>query len=222
MPISTRDLSALPDVDALKRLMQSMAVLDAVLSPEWESRYYSFNSKWARGEQMGSMRDGCGNDLFSLFTKHGCFLKGFHHEAAMSPFGRNTQGVWPGVLDSVPKEFGRALKQPAFDMDATTFCVWRKYGDDRWHRGEIQFPQAKDPDGSWRLLRELDGNPRSYLNWACAYFDLSDAEGHLRIEHVRHVYDHKPLTDELVKEMNPATSLKKLAADLAEIGYPKK
>ena len=56
--ISTRDLSGLPDIDALKRLMQSMAMLDAILSPEWEYRCYSFNSKWgARGcAQMGSMR----------------------------------------------------------------------------------------------------------------------------------------------------------------------
>src|SRR5690349_3975316 len=64
--ISTRDLSRLPDVDALRRLLQNMAMLDAILSPEWEYRYYSFNSKWARGEQMGSMRDGCGDDFFAL------------------------------------------------------------------------------------------------------------------------------------------------------------
>jgi hypothetical protein len=31
--ISTRDLSRLPDVDGLRRLLQSMAMLDAILCP---------------------------------------------------------------------------------------------------------------------------------------------------------------------------------------------
>src|SRR5262245_49362203 len=155
--ISTRDLSGLLDIDALKRLLQSMAMLDAILSPEWEYRYYSFNSKWAKGEQIGSMRDGCGDDFFALFNKHGCFLKGFVHTARMSPhWGRKRKGVWPGVLDSVPKEFEGGLNEPAFSMEDTTFCIWRQYGDDRWRRGEIKFPRGwKDPDGSVALLSPL-------------------------------------------------------------------
>jgi hypothetical protein len=61
--ISTRDLSLLPDVESLRRLWQSMAMLDAILSPDWEYRYYSFNAAWGAGEEMGSMRDGCGDSL---------------------------------------------------------------------------------------------------------------------------------------------------------------
>src|SRR5262245_33579514 len=110
--ISTRDLSGLPDIDGLKRLMQSMALLDAILSPEWQYRYYSFDSKWDNGEQMGSMRDGCGDDLFALFNEHGCFLKGFAHEAEMSPYRERPNCMWPGVLEGVPKEFAAALEQP--------------------------------------------------------------------------------------------------------------
>jgi hypothetical protein len=54
--ISTRNLTLFPDVDELRALLQSMAMLDAILSPEWEGRYYSFNIRWSAGEQMGSMR----------------------------------------------------------------------------------------------------------------------------------------------------------------------
>lgn len=79
--ISTRDLSLLPDVDGLRRTWQSMAMLDAILCPEWQFRYYSFNAAWAVGEQMGSMRDGSGDDLFAHFGPVGCWLKGFAHEA---------------------------------------------------------------------------------------------------------------------------------------------
>jgi hypothetical protein len=34
--VSTRHLSNLPDIDNLRRLCQSLAMLDAILSPEWE------------------------------------------------------------------------------------------------------------------------------------------------------------------------------------------
>lgn len=69
---STRDLSGLPDVDGLRRTWQSMGMLDAILCPEWQYRYYSFNAAWAVGEQMGSMRDGSGNHLFAHFGPTGC------------------------------------------------------------------------------------------------------------------------------------------------------
>jgi hypothetical protein len=43
--ISTRDLSGLPPVDALRRVMRSLAMLDAILCPDWQGRYFSFNSR---------------------------------------------------------------------------------------------------------------------------------------------------------------------------------
>jgi hypothetical protein len=223
VPISTRDLSKLPGIDDLKRLMQSMAMLDAILSPEWEYRYYSFNAKWAKGEQMASTRDGQGDDLFALFNRYGCFLKGFAHESAMTPYREQPKCVWPGVLDGVPKEFDRGLKQAAFNMEDTTFCVWRQYKDQSWQRGDIQFPRARDPDGSRGLLSTLDGKPRTYLTWATDYYGLDedDADCSLTLDHVRHVYAHKSLTAVLVEAINPEVTLAKLATDVAEIGYPK-
>ena len=47
---STRDLDG-PDIDNLKRLMQSLAVLDAILSPDWEFRYCQ--SFWGRLRRLG-------------------------------------------------------------------------------------------------------------------------------------------------------------------------
>jgi hypothetical protein len=227
--ISTRDLSGLPDVDALKRLMQSMAMLDAILSPEWQYRFYSFNSKWAKGEQMGSMRNAMGDDLCALFTKDGCFLKGFVHTAPMTPYANRPQKVWPGVLDSVPAVFARGLNEPAFSMADTTFCIWRQYHDDRWQVGDIQFPETKldykgdpiDPDGSGYLLSPYDGKPETYLAWARDYFDSINGEN-LTLGHVRHLYAQKPLTEKLVKEINPKLTLVKLAADIKQIGYPRR
>jgi hypothetical protein len=225
--ISTRDLSQLPDIDTLKRAMQSMAMLDAILSPEWEYRMYSFNSKWAKGEEMGSMRNGSGDDLFALFTQHGCFLKGFEHEAKMSPYGREPKAVWPGVLDSVPPAFTGALREPAFSMEDTTFCIWRQYSDSEWQRGKIAFPKVPkrfngspgDPDGSGDLLSPYDGKPETYLEFATDYY----SEGsQLTLELVSHVFAHQPLTTAIVQAINPSLTLTKLAADIREIDYPRK
>src|SRR4051812_22282843 len=103
--ISTRNFSLLPDVTGLCRTLQSMAMLEAVLCPEWELRYYSFNSSWAKGEQMGSMRNGSWDELFAHFGPAGCWLKGFAHECPMTPYRTRRKQVWPGVLDVVPDEF---------------------------------------------------------------------------------------------------------------------
>ncbi|MFL5245765.1 MAG: hypothetical protein ACJ8FY_27140 [Gemmataceae bacterium] len=61
--ISTRNL-ALPSIEELRKLCQSIATLDAILSPEWELRYYSFNNSWAAGAACASMRNGSGDDYF--------------------------------------------------------------------------------------------------------------------------------------------------------------
>src|SRR5215218_10310749 len=58
--VTKKTLAAIPDIPSLKKLSQSLAMLDAIMSPEWDYRYYSFDSKWAAGEMMASMRNGCG------------------------------------------------------------------------------------------------------------------------------------------------------------------
>jgi hypothetical protein len=73
---STRDLSRLPGIERLRKLTQSLAMLDAIVSREWEYRYYSFNSRWSAGEQLASMRDGSGDGWFCAFGAPGSFFKG--------------------------------------------------------------------------------------------------------------------------------------------------
>jgi hypothetical protein len=52
MAISTNALLQLPSIPALKALSQSLAVLDAILSPDWENRYHSFNAHWAASKRL--------------------------------------------------------------------------------------------------------------------------------------------------------------------------
>jgi len=214
--ISTRDLSSLPDVDGLRRLLQALAMLDATLCPEWQYRYYSFNRAWAAGEQMGSMRNGCGDDFFAHFSSAGCWLKGFAHESPMSPYAHERKHVWPGILDGVPVEFAACLREPAFSVENVTFCIWRRNADSCWGKGPISFPpDVDDPDGAELLLSGLDGRPETYRTHASEYFERD-----VDIASVAHVYQHRPLTEEIVTSLNPQLSLAELAGDLNEIGYP--
>ena len=197
--ISTRELSSLPDVDALRRLMQSFATLDAILSPQWEYRYFSFNNQWSDGEQMGSMRNGQGDHYFALFSAAGCWLKGFDHEAPMSPFRTDPPQLWPGVVDGVPEEFRPCLTEPAFVPEETTFCIWRRRADRSWQRGPVTFPAGEgDPDGSAALLRYLDGRPETYRGWASGYY-----EREVPLDAVRRIYVRQPLDSRLIQELNP-------------------
>ena len=216
VPISKRNLNLLPDIEPLRRLLQSMAMLDAILCPEWDGRYWSFNAGWAKGQQMGSMRNGSGDEFFALFITAGCFIKGFAHESAMSPFRRNPKSVWPGIFESVPTDFASGLKEPAFSPDETTFCIWRRHSDKTWQVGSIEFPNLPDPDGSEYFLSCLDDSPETYAEWASDYYEMP-----VSTAAVRELYAHKPLTEVLVQQLNPETSLKRLAADIKEIGYPK-
>ena len=217
---SSRDHSDLPDVEGLRRLLQSLAMLDVILCDDWEYRYYSFNAHWADGQMMGSMRNGSGDAFFAAFNQAGCFLKGFAHEAPMSPHRNNPPKIPSGVLDDVPPEFAEFCREPAFDMENTTFCIWRKYGDEAWQQGQVSYPSAPDPDGSEELLAILDGDPSTYKDWAEDYFGEEwDEERQLSTSDVARIYQHEPLTNELVISINPDRKLSDLTEDITEIGY---
>jgi hypothetical protein len=213
--ISTRDLTALPTIETLKKLTQSLSMLDAIIMREWDYRYYSFNSKWAKGEQMASMRNGEGDGWYCVFGPPGAFLKGFDHESEMSPWGMETSKVWPGVLDSVPDDFRSFATEPAFSMEDTTFCIWRGTRDTRWSTGKISYPAGDDPDGSARMLSIFDGKPGTYKAWAEAYYERP-----VGLSAVQQIYGHVPLTQELVESLNATAEFEGVLADASEIDYP--
>ena len=211
-------VSTLPDIPSLVRICKAIAMLDAILCEEWEFRYYSFNSHWSKddpSEMMASMRDGSGDDYFIWFSSPGAAIKGFAHESPMSP-ANNNENVWPGVLSEVPAAFSPFLNEPAFEMDWITFCFWRTAEDSVWHSGAVKYPSnaGDDPDGAKELLKMLDGKPSTYIEYARSSFDAKLDE-----DSVRHVYELKPLTPQLLKKLGSERSLEDLTDDIAEIGY---
>lgn len=210
--IATKDLRLLPEPVTLRRLTRSLAMLDAILSPEWEYRYYSFNSKWSEGEMMASMRNGSGDHWFAIFCAAGVALHGLAHEAPAFRPGK----PWPGIFEQLPVEFHQnLLHEPAFTTADSTFCVWRRAGETRWSCGPVDLPEGADPDGSADMLSILAGDPRDYVAFAEEYY-----ERELATDDVAAIYRHQPLDSALVRRLNPDVELAALAQDREEIGYP--
>lgn len=221
---STKNLQALPGIAELKRLLQSLATLDAILCEDWAFRTYAFDSQWAPGETMGSSSNGSGDDLFVHFSERGAFIKGFAHESRARAV--SSEQFYKGL----PSELSVFLQQPAFDHEHVTFCIWRLSSDTIWSSAHIEEPPTSifaalliatmpvqyDFDGSLNMLELFDGQPASYKAWADEYYEVD-----LPISVVSKVYAHEALTPELVKELKPGRNLASLWEDIEKIGYPR-
>ncbi|WP_432867414.1 hypothetical protein [Microbispora rosea] len=214
-------IQRLPSISIVRDRCRAMAMLDAIMSPEWALRYYSFNCRWSPNEEMASMRDGSGNEYSIIFSQAGAYARGFDHESPMSPYRVNPPMPWPGLLDTVPEVFHSQVTEPAFCDEAgiplATVCFWREYGDVAWREGTIKsMPEAAKDDGSveWLFDVLLDGRPEAYQEFAEEYYGVA-----VNLEAVRSVYALQPLTQSIVSVLNPEVDLASLEEDLAEIGY---
>ncbi|MEU9477033.1 hypothetical protein [Streptomyces sp. NPDC048191] len=210
----------LPEVAVLREHCRSLAVLEAVLSPEWADRYHSFDDHWSERESMASMRNGSGDEYSIVFSPAGAYVRGFAHESPMSPYAED--GPWPGVLDEVPEAFRPCVEEPAFSdedgMPLVTACMWRETGDGGWAAGTIDFPgeASGDPDGAGHLFQLLvDRSPEAFQRWAEDYYEVP-----VSLEAVRHVFSSRSLTEEVARALNPEIVLADLAEDISDIGYP--
>ncbi|WP_329129558.1 hypothetical protein OG552_03760 [Streptomyces sp. NBC_01476] len=211
----------LPEIAELRDHCRSLAMLEAILSPDWESRYHSFAARWSESEEMASMRNGSGAEYSIVFSSAGAYIRGFDHESAMSPYAED--GPWPGVLDEVPEVFRGYVEEPAFTdedgMPVVTACLWREAKDDAWRAGTIDFPEVSsgDPDGSGYLFQLLtDRSAEAFQQFAEDYYEVP-----VDLAAIRHILALGPLTDEVVAAVNPHVALAELAEDITEIGYPR-
>lgn len=210
-PISTRDLTRLPDVDELRRLLQALAVLDAILSPDFEGRAHSFDAEFGEDEQLATFRTGESDGFTALFTPEGCFLKGWVADAPVAA----GDGVPSSLFEALPEAFAGCTDEPALRMEETTFCIWRRADGDAWEFLRVALPHADDPDGSARLLGHLDGEPATYVAWAAERYGVE-----VDPETVRRIHAHLPLSQRMVQRLNGGASLEEVQDDAREIGYP--
>ncbi|MER7517108.1 hypothetical protein [Streptomyces sp. NPDC126499] len=204
----------LPGIGELRDHCRGLAMLDAVLSPEWEDRYYSF------AQDTATMRNGQGDEFRIVFSPAGAYAEGFDHESPMSPWARSdVPVVWPGVLDSVPDTFRPYVSEGEDgEAPAVTCCLWRETADPAWRTGTIDFParDGDEPDGAEYVFELLvDRSAEAYAEWTSDYYETD-----VDVDAVRHVLALRPLTAAVVAALNPDVELAGLAEDMAEIGYP--
>ena len=107
----------------------------------------------------------------------------------------------------VPVEFETFLAEPAFSLEETTFCIWRRYVDTAWRVGSINYPDADDPDGSEYLLSILDGRPSIYKEFAESYYEKK-----LDIDAIEQIYHLEILTTKIISGLNGEITLQSLTS----------
>jgi len=206
--LSTTNYAGVPSAAALQRLAQSLAVLDAINSPDWEYRYYSYNPAWAPGEAVLEMRDGEGDEMLVLFRPEGCVINGFLHEYDQPEKAQIIRGL-PEVFDSF------LVEEPVASL-GTTFCLWYTPAHG-WQRGVVE----NEDDGSEELLYIFDNDPATYAEWATEYYLDETDRRPLTAAAVAPIYHHEVLTKAMVLALNEELEdWVALAAELQEIGYP--
>ncbi len=205
--LSTQNYAALPPPAALQRLAKALAALDAINSPDWEYRYYSYNPAWSETEQLLEMRDGEGDQMLVLFRPEGCVINGYLHEYEQPDKAQVTRGL-PAAFDDFM--FGEPVSSIG-----TTFCLWHTPAHG-WQTGVVENPD----DGSEELLYIFDGQPATYAEWATEYYTEETDRKPIVPAAVAPVYQQQPLTKAMVLALSDETAdWTMLAADLQEIGY---
>ncbi|NMI06463.1 hypothetical protein HF638_20990 [Paenibacillus sp. SZ31] len=199
-------IDKLPHISECKQILKAAAMLDAILMPEWEYRYYSYNSQWDTNEQMASMRDGQGDHYFAIFSPNGLIIKGFDKEYELQHKVDRSD-----VVKRVPEAFNTFLAEPAFVMDQTTFCIWSVADQEGWSAGTVL------GDHEYELLEILVGGAKYYHAWAQDYYEIA-----LDIKLVEQVFDMKPINEDLLQQLNDELKLSDIEGEIAEIGYPDK
>lgn len=216
--MSAQDVAQrIPAPDALERISLSIAALDAVMSPDWGMRYYSFDPRWSQHQRMASMRNGSGDSYAILFGPAGTVVRGFDHESNLSPWGRPDGALAPGLLDGFPDLLRPAIDDPAFRTEGgppveITFCAWRLDQADAWSAGPVE-----DVDGSaeWLLDVVLDSTPAGYVRFAAEYYEKA-----VDLGAVTAFYDLHPADEGLLRALAPAADVDAVLRDLQEMGYP--
>ena len=195
------DINGLPDIFKVKLVSQSLAMLDAIIMPEWEFRYFSFDCHWDDMEMMASMKNGSGDEYFLLFNNSGAIGKVFLVNSQLSDNDINK------LFARIPTSFQSFKNEEAFKLDNISFCFWRLNTEQYW----ILEPQRKNLP----YLDFLTGDPTLYKKWAEKYYEKNLDSGA-----IQDIFLHKPLTLQIVSKLNNEISLEDLYEDINEIGYP--
>ena len=198
----------LPPPAIARRNALAMAVLDAVLSPDWQHRYYSFQADWDDSEWMASMRDASGDHWFMIgIDTVGLAIKVLAHESEAYAAGSPN----PLLIDAIPTQFhGSFRDEEAFELEDVSFVAWCWEKDMRW-----KYARTGLPDGAEPLLNTLSWGADAYRRWAGDYYKQP-----VSAAVVDAIFAGEPLTESLARQLNPTARWNQIRNEVAETGYP--
>jgi len=182
---------------ALRNKLKYLALLDAIIEPEWECRYYSYNSKWSDTEEMASLRDSCGGEWFFLLDENNVSFK------CTSPVDGLVDN-FDDIKKSVPERFGSFLNESAFSMDQGS-CIWFTEND-AWVKLGKNISDLPNPT----RIQQMTAS--DYCQFAEEIFEQKIDQ-----EIVQSIFDGN-FTIGMATKINPTTDLDILQKDILEIG----
>ncbi|GLB47847.1 hypothetical protein [Neptunitalea lumnitzerae] len=236
--VSTLNLGLLSSPADLEKTCKSLAVLEAIICPEWKNRYCTFEI--INNESLFHLQNEQGDHMCIWFTRHGVLINGFAMESTMNGWrNKNTQDkysvfklfkmgssffelkkhypMWKGLTDNIPEELHNYIYKEPIKSLGTTFCIWQANHQNSWQTGNIELPNDDIGDGSEELLFLVDGNADTYYIWATEYYDFQD----LQLDCVALIYQHEPISKELLYQINSEyVSVDLLKKELDAIEYP--
>lgn len=208
-------LKNLPTIDILKKKLISMSALDIIFSEEEWLRVYTWNPNWDEKSSLAVVDNGGGDTMHIVFSKDGCIIKGFDHESELSPHAQEEFEVWKGIYEDVPKVLLNLLDDEAIEQDDVTFCIWQDNNNKQWQKGKVEIPEGCSDGSDYMLSRIFSAE--DYIDWSKDYWGR---EEELSIEDVEKIFNHQPITEEMIKKLNADRNIKAAMEELKKINYP--
>lgn len=189
----------LPVPAVLKQNARILALLDAALEEEWDLRYYSYNAAWYEGQEMGSMRDGSGAQVFILFENRSVFVK------VIEPGNDEGESFLPMLEQAAGADFSlikAAAYEPAFIAGSGTLAAWNNGSG---------WKTAGQKDSA---LLDMYRDPEAYYRDFCRDYFERDVEAET-IRKIRNGGNVLPLLERLA----PGLDHKRMRDEMDEIGW---
>jgi len=190
-------IEELPSIDDVRRRSQGLALLDAIIMPDWEHRYFSFNCRWSDvdGEMMASMRNGSDDEYFLHFSKNGAVGKAID----ANPLANSCV-----FLAQIPKCFSDFKNESAFQVSDAAYYFWRETGG-KWFSSPENLKLYPN-------LRFLSSEIIYYHEWAVNYYERD-----IDFNVLRKVFNTLSINQEQLTVLNSDLILVDLVTDLREI-----
>ena len=192
------NINELPSIDEVKKILQGLALIDAILMPEWEYRFFSYNCNWdGKGnEAMASMRDGEGNEYFLYFSDLGVVGKVLFKNKIQNPLS---------TLEKIPDIFESFKNEVAFNLEDTSFFFWRSYEDKKW----ITSPNNLK---LYPLLGFIKNSYKGYQQWAESYYEID-----INSRILKEVFTSLSVNSKQLSILNYELTLEDLKEDIQDI-----